>query len=1251
MRLLTAFVLLTVMSATVALAAPDGITPRLERQLTASTNGNETFAVWVTFVDKGRSGADLAAALDEAESLLNERSRRRRAKVAAAKGGRLVDVTDLPVHQPYVDGALAVGVSLRQKSRWLNAVSLDASTAQVRTLAKLSFVERIDLVNRFTRDPEPVHPSQAIDPSADKELTWTIDYGSSLTELEQINVPPVHEAGWNGDGVLIGMLDTGFRTTHEAMTAVNVVDVWDFVNDDGNVDNEEGDPDSARNHGTMTLSTVGGYLPGSLVGPAYGASYVLAKTEDVADEQPIEEDNWVAGIEWLDTFGIDIASSSLGYTDWYVFEDMDGNTAPCTIAADLAVGKGIVVVNSAGNDRAGSWGHIIAPADGDSVITVGAVNSTGDVTSFSSPGPTADGRIKPDISAMGAGNHVASPSDDGAYLSVSGTSFSCPLTAGVTALILSRVPELTPLQVREALRATASQSGSPDNDYGWGIVNAWDAVHYFGAVITHTPLVDVEQMVAPIPVSCTITDRVALNPATLRLWWRFEGGMWQSILQTSIGGDDYAADIPTQTVTGNVDYYLEAGDELGLTVFEPTAAPASFHSFHVGPDTIPPVIVHSPLGDQTLITWPTMIAAVVTDNTDVASVSADWTLNGVPQATMILSEGAANLWTAPFPVGVEVLQPGDDFSYSMEAVDASDAANTLSTDIFSFVIIDAVGVVLVVDDTVEPALDTGKVDAAKNPIPPKSPVLSALSSAIEASRWLVDAGYVVHQRSLGELNATDLTGIQAVMLAAGGNTSPLADMAARNLIRDWVATGGRIFVEGGEVGFDVLSSPGYPDVAAAVLHADAWRADTAGDLQVVTGQQAHPVLVTPWTIPSILTLNYGAYGDQDAVDPATGALTILETANYGGAAGVLVYDDNAAPQAGQVVYLAANLMALADTTAARHLVENSMAWLLAEEGEATASMSGGVAQPGSGVAFEPVSGAIVTVAGAGADTTGVDGQWMLDGLYAGSYSVSVSAPGLASVVRTVTVGEGQNLIHVDFVLPTIWSESVTWTGPQSVPDADPAGLVVTLPVTTSDPVAGMAVSIDLSHTWVGDLTVELTSPSGTMIRLHDRSGSSDDDIVGTWDTTLTVDGPGSLTDVLGENPQGDWTLTVIDHVSNDSGSLLSCAINFLFQDTATGVDGLPIMRTALLPNVPNPFNPRTDLHFELKAPGVPSLTVYDLRGRMVRELLDGSLHPAGHHTAVWDGRHQDGREASTGVYMVRLRAGDVVSDRKVTLTR
>jgi subtilisin family serine protease len=278
------------------------------------------------------------------------------------------------------------------------------------------------------------------------------------------------------------MMDVGFRKTHQAFRSARIIAERDFVMGDNDVQRNPSDSrDYSDAHGTSTWSLLGGFAPGVLVGPAFGADFILARTEDDRSETPVEEDYWAAGIEWAESLGAEVVSSSLGYTDWYQFKDMDGKTAVTTKAAARAAALGVVVVNAAGNERRNAWGHIIAPADGYDVIAVGAVDATGRIASFSSPGPTADGRVKPEVCAMGVNNFVATSgltTGDGTYVRGNGTSYATPLIGGVVALLLEAHRSWTPKDVRNALMKTANNAAAPNNDFGWGVIDAAAALLY-----------------------------------------------------------------------------------------------------------------------------------------------------------------------------------------------------------------------------------------------------------------------------------------------------------------------------------------------------------------------------------------------------------------------------------------------------------------------------------------------------------------------------------------------------------------------------------------------------------------------------------------------------------------------------------------------------------------------------------------------------------------------------------------------------
>jgi serine protease AprX len=436
---------------------------------------DSAIAVWVFFADKGiKTDAQYRRALSECGYQLSQRSVERR-KLRGKKP--LFDFTDIPVKREYLDELQDLNLKVRVVSKWLNAASVMANTYQIEQIEGLSFVRAIRKVAIFYRKEPPI-PQEDLKKFHEAPKDQLLPYGESYAQLAQINVPELHELGYSGKGVLITMLDTGYFIHHRAFEDIlnegRLVATWDFINDDQNV--EDG-PDNQRNHGTYTFSAVGGFVSDTLIGPAYGAQFALAKTEIEGSETQIEEDYWVAGVEWADDLGADIVSSSLGYLDWYTYQDMDGNTALCTIAADLAVSKGIVVVNSAGNERDDPWYYIIAPADGDSVIAVGAVDLQGELASFSSAGPTYDGRIKPDVVACGVNTYCASPYPlpHGGYDRVGGTSLSTPLVAGVCALLLEIHPDWHPYDVINALHNTASQACRPDTLKGWGIANGYSA--------------------------------------------------------------------------------------------------------------------------------------------------------------------------------------------------------------------------------------------------------------------------------------------------------------------------------------------------------------------------------------------------------------------------------------------------------------------------------------------------------------------------------------------------------------------------------------------------------------------------------------------------------------------------------------------------------------------------------------------------------------------------------------------------------
>jgi serine protease AprX len=455
------------------------ISPRMQRSFDKKGH-REKFIAWIYFRDKGPGKL---RKLEEARVTLNLKSLNRRLRHGFED---LVDEYDLPVYQSYVDSIKQYVCRIRHASRWLNAVSVEATSQSLEMVAQFRFVKKVEEVLAYAfRDP--VIEKKKPVPQAPLAESIVFDYGASFSQVDQLNVPALHNMGYSGRGVLICMLDDGFNNlNHQALDHLDIIATRDFVNGDPYVFDEE-DQLGNGNHGTNTLGTIAGYEPGELIGPAFGASFLLGKTENSEWERHIEEDHWIAGAEWADTLGADIISSSLGYRDRfsqgeedYSWQDMDGNTTVVAKGANIAASRGILIVNSAGNEGSSRSGQntLVSPADGDFVLAAGAVNFQGIRVNFSSVGPTADGRIKPDVMAMGEMVYSAATTDIDEYKFVDGTSFACPLVAGVAALILEINPSWTNQDIMTAMKSTASQSESPDNRYGWGIVDAQKAAFY-----------------------------------------------------------------------------------------------------------------------------------------------------------------------------------------------------------------------------------------------------------------------------------------------------------------------------------------------------------------------------------------------------------------------------------------------------------------------------------------------------------------------------------------------------------------------------------------------------------------------------------------------------------------------------------------------------------------------------------------------------------------------------------------------------
>ncbi|MCC3159079.1 S8 family serine peptidase [Hymenobacter sp. 15J16-1T3B] len=405
------------------------------------------------------------------QAFLSARSVQRRTRQGIAVLPR-----DLPVTPAYATQVRnTTGVRLLYTSRWFNAAVVECDAAALARLQALPFVRSATTLNRPAPAPVPAPPvAQQAAPAAARTAATAADYGLGYWQAQMLGAVSMHNAGYRGEGMQIAVFDAGFPGADQMAAFASLrqegrlLSTFDFVDKDRGVFEK-------NYHGTLTLSTLAANQPGYFVGTAPKASYHLCITEDVSSEHPVEEANWLIAAEYADSLGVDVISSSLGYTTFdppstdHTYSELNGRTAIASRAATVAARVGMLVFNSAGNDGGGSWQYIGAPADADSVLTVGAVDSLLVRGGFSSIGPTADGRIKPDLSARGVLAYGLAPSNG--ILQGNGTSYACPILAGMGAGFWQANPTLTAQQVRQYLRSSGTQASNPDNLVGYGVPN------------------------------------------------------------------------------------------------------------------------------------------------------------------------------------------------------------------------------------------------------------------------------------------------------------------------------------------------------------------------------------------------------------------------------------------------------------------------------------------------------------------------------------------------------------------------------------------------------------------------------------------------------------------------------------------------------------------------------------------------------------------------------------------------------------
>jgi subtilisin-like proprotein convertase family protein len=510
-------------------------------------------------------------------------------------------------------------------------------------------------------------------------------------------------------------------------------------------------------------------------------------------------------------------------------------------------------------------------------------------------------------------------------------------------------------------------------------------------------------------------------------------------------------------------------------------------------------------------------------------------------------------------------------------------------------------------------------------------------SAAQMLLDLEEMGYSVTSVTAAAADPATFDDYDLVILACGDNTATLANTALKAGLVSFAQTGGHILLEGGELGYDQYGDTAF---ATTVMHTTDWNADSAGTITV--NDAAAYILNNPNAAAVPLGLTYAGYGDSDAMAPLADAARPLAWSTYASDASVITYDPNPAPEGGQIVFFCFNYLAAA---AGRYqLLENAILWLTTPEiGSCTvtghALLAGQSNHAGIVISASP---------NGGTTTTAADGSYTLSGLFAGAYTIHAAKAGYASADVVVTLTSGETRTGVDFAMNS--TTQLDQCVSPALAIADNTTVNSTMDVLTAGVIGSIKVYTNITHTYRGDLVVTLVSPAGTSVVLHNRTGSGTDNLTGWFPGDFTP--AGNLSSLLGQNMQGTWRLTVADQAGGDTGTLNQWCLQIVYAPPyVAGVDDETVPSVlALAGNYPNPFNPVTNIKFDLPVRGHVTLQIFDVAGRLVRTLVDETMEAAT-HTAVWNGTDDAGRLVSSGAYYCRVSSGGAMATSKLLLLK
>lgn len=552
-----------------------------------------------------------------------------------------------------------------------------------------------------------------------------------------------------------------------------------------------------------------------------------------------------------------------------------------------------------------------------------------------------------------------------------------------------------------------------------------------------------------------------------------------------------------------------------------------------------------------------------------------------------------------------------------------------------------IGDILVVNDGAKGGAVAPKLDEKSGAVIEPGYEATEDKAVTDVVNDLETLGYTVTLEQAASTNPATWQNYDLVMSVSGSNTTTLSNAAYKQALINFVDGGGHLLIEGGEVGYDHYGDANF---GTKVLHSTDWNADNSGNLTVAA--PSHYVMSVPNQITGPVTMNYVGYGDEDAMAPLANAVKVGSWTSYPSDASIICYDPNPAPEGGQIVYFAFNYSAM-NASVRPLLLQNAVTWLMTPE-FGDCSVAGRVTLAGqsdhSGVRVDAIPNG-------GFAYTNAAGDYMLSGLYAGSYTIRATKDGWSTGSAQVNLTQGQQMTGCDFFLTPVYVHEQCRQPHLNIPDNNPTGVTDMMGIMIGGGVTISAVEVyvNITHTYIGDLMVQLTGPDNTNVILHNRAGGSADNIIGWYPTQLTPNQ--SLDAFIGKNPDGLWRLKVSDHAGSDLGVLNEWCLRIRYGGSIADVaEGSKPSVLFLGPGSPNPMGIQTAIRFDLPIRSHVDLAVFDIAGRRIATLVDGIID-AGRHQALWQGRDAEGNDAASGVYLYRLTTDLGTVTRKLHIVR